>query len=207
MRYHERGLESTAGSLLAPFSGTILPWFGVLLRDCEARKAAVFLGSDFQREFESISLQRRVTCEPDFLDQAAGRGFDWAAVWAGCVGRHRADWRWPLRIARWCCARQLDLETVRGVASEFAVAVRTVARRRERSASARGWRNEAVASVIHPTEPIPTGIATGGCGATLGASRRLEHRQLRGSRDPVRENTNASSTCPRRFQMRYCANN
>jgi hypothetical protein len=32
VRYHERGSESTASSLLAPFSGTILPWFGVLLR-------------------------------------------------------------------------------------------------------------------------------------------------------------------------------
>jgi hypothetical protein len=31
---------------------------------------------------------------------------------------------------------------------------------------------------LHPTEPIPTPIANGGCGATLAAWRRLEHRQL-----------------------------
>jgi hypothetical protein len=48
------------------------PLFGILFRpglgyyypDGEARKAAVFLGLDFQREFESISLQQRVHCEP-----------------------------------------------------------------------------------------------------------------------------------------------
>ena len=40
---------------------------GYYSADGEASKAAVFLGLDFYREFESISLQQRVHCEPDFL--------------------------------------------------------------------------------------------------------------------------------------------
>jgi hypothetical protein len=51
---------------LPPFWVLFCPGLGYYCADGEAPKAAVFLGSDFQREFESISLQRRVHCEPDF---------------------------------------------------------------------------------------------------------------------------------------------
>src|SRR5690242_16223871 len=39
------------------------PGLGYYCAGGEAPKAAVFLRSDFQREFESTFLQRRVTCE------------------------------------------------------------------------------------------------------------------------------------------------
>jgi hypothetical protein len=60
----------------------------------------------------------------------------------------RADSRWPSRIGRCCCARQLASATVGGVASEFVVVGMRVARRRERVAPARGWCNEVAASVM-----------------------------------------------------------
>ena len=49
----------------SPFLDTISPRFGYYCADGEASKAAVFLRSDFHREIESISLQRRVACEPE----------------------------------------------------------------------------------------------------------------------------------------------
>jgi hypothetical protein len=45
---------------LAPFWILFRPGFGYYCPNGEARKTAVFLGLNFQREFESISLQRRV---------------------------------------------------------------------------------------------------------------------------------------------------
>jgi hypothetical protein len=51
---------------LASFWILFRPGLGYYCPDGEARKAAVFLRSDFHREIESISLQRRVHCEPDF---------------------------------------------------------------------------------------------------------------------------------------------
>ena len=45
---------------LAPFWMLFRPGFGHYCPDGEARKTAVFLGLNFQQEFESISLQRRV---------------------------------------------------------------------------------------------------------------------------------------------------
>jgi hypothetical protein len=49
---------------LAPFGVLFCPGLGYYCADGEARKTAVFLGLDFQREFESSSLQRRVRSEP-----------------------------------------------------------------------------------------------------------------------------------------------
>src|SRR6202035_5237235 len=46
---------------------------------------------------------------------------------------------------------------------------------------------------------VLAGLAPAGMAASLAAPDPLGH--------PVRENADASSTCPRRFQMRYCANN
>jgi hypothetical protein len=80
---------------------------------------------------EPAGTGERFAVYGDLIGQRFGREMRWQASL-------RADWRWRLRIGRWCCARQLDLETVRGVASEFAVAVRTVARGRERGCSGEG---------------------------------------------------------------------
>src|SRR3984893_16408515 len=51
---------------LASFWILFRPGLGYYCADGEARKTAVFLGLDFQRECESTSLQRRVSCEPEF---------------------------------------------------------------------------------------------------------------------------------------------
>ena len=50
-----------------PFWILFCPGLGYYSADGEARKTAVFLKSDFQREFESCSLQRRVHLSRDFI--------------------------------------------------------------------------------------------------------------------------------------------
>jgi hypothetical protein len=86
VRYHERGSESTSGSLSPPFWILFRPGLGYYCPDGEAPKAAVFLRSDFHREIESISLQRGVTnelsgcgsafCPPECRHLAAKIPFD-----------------------------------------------------------------------------------------------------------------------------------
>ena len=63
-----RGITSTARNQLLARSDPLFgyyfaPVWGTIVLMARPRKAAVFLKSDFHREFESISLQRRVHCE------------------------------------------------------------------------------------------------------------------------------------------------
>jgi hypothetical protein len=59
------GITSQArNQSLAPFGVLFCPRLGYYCADGEAQKTAVFLGLDFQREFESSSLQRGVRSEP-----------------------------------------------------------------------------------------------------------------------------------------------
>src|SRR5258705_4365056 len=58
-----RGITSEARNWLARdplFGYHFAPVWGTIPPDGEARKTAVFLGLDFQREFESVFLQQRV---------------------------------------------------------------------------------------------------------------------------------------------------
>src|SRR5260370_36378518 len=57
------------------------PGLGYYCPDGEVRKTAVFLGLDFQREFESISLQQTVSLSREF----ASLGWE-ARVFRGCAG-------------------------------------------------------------------------------------------------------------------------
>jgi hypothetical protein len=59
------------------------PVWGTIPLMARPRKTAVFLKSDFQREFESISLQRRVCLSRDFIFLGKNPGFP--RGFPGCV--------------------------------------------------------------------------------------------------------------------------